>query len=45
VGLSLTAMMVTMVDPVAWSAPPGPWSPVLPSLKTQSMKTLAGGAS
>ena len=45
VGLSLTAMMVTMVDPVATNAPPVPWSPVLPSLKPHSITTLAGGAS
>ena len=45
VGLSFTPVMLTIVMPAAASAPPAPWDPVLPSLKLQSMTTVAGGAS
>ena len=30
-------------SPAADSAPPVPWAPLLPSLKVQSICTLAGG--
>ena len=45
VGLSLTAAIVTVVLPVALNAPPLPCEPALPSLKTQLIWALAGGAS
>ncbi len=44
-GASLTAVMVTVVLPVAVRAPPVPWLPLLPSLKVQLIWALAGGAS
>ena len=44
-GRSLTAVMLTVVVPSAVSAPPLPWAEVLPSLKVQAIRTLAGGAS
>ena len=45
IGASLTAVMETVVLPVALSAPPPPCAPLLPSLKNQSTCTVAGGAS
>ena len=44
IGASLTAVMLTVTLPVAVSAPPLPCAPLLPSLKVQSIWTLAGGA-
>ena len=45
VGASLTAVMVTVVLPVAVSVPPVPWAPLLLSLKVQLICALAGGVS
>src|SRR6185369_12405126 len=45
VGPSFTLIMFTVVLPVADRAPPAPCTPELPSLKIQSICTLAGGAS
>jgi hypothetical protein len=44
-GASFNAVMLTVELPLAASAPPLPWPPLLPSLKAQSSCTLAGGAS
>ena len=44
-GASLVAVMVTVVLPLAVSAPPMPCAPVLPSLKVQWICADAGGAS
>ena len=45
VGASLTAVMLTVVLPVALNTPPVPWLPLLPSFNVQFSTTLAGGAS
>ena len=44
VGASLTAVMVTVVLPLAVIGPPEPCALVLPSLKLQLICTEAGGA-
>ena len=43
VGAVLTALMLTVVLPVAVRGPPAPCAPVLPSSKVQSICAVAGG--
>jgi hypothetical protein len=42
---SFTAVMLTVVLPVALRAPPVPWLALLPSEKVQSICAVLGGAS
>ena len=44
-GGSFVAVIVTVVEPRAWSAPPVPCEPAFPSSKVQSRVTFAGGVS